>query len=426
MTVQDVPSGTVLTVIQPEEAQELHDRITELRQACLDIGNPPGECGSWYARGSASVTFSPSGRYLLTQYSWGSGHEWEAEPGGYVWDAQSGELVTTHDILKGNLEIEAVYWSPDEQALAYQMTARDQFPLKVTTISGNGETAIEGGKDFEEQYSAWQADKVGLYAQQRGQNNDYIFSQSPQLCTFIITTIDEPEEVKARYCYGNSSGIKWSDNGQYIETILGLSNSEYARNWALNWDIKTGLPVGFVDAQQEEETPVDTGIRNNIVEHTNEYFWPSAGTYELILNNQIIHTFDEPPFGITWSPDGTKFAVGFGNHIRIYDQDGVLLIHTESPGYQPYLHGFAYPTWSPDGTRIASGSTYLDFSGDPCGLNKSDDMGSVVIWDVDTGNIVDEWLAHSGGVDEVAFNPTGNLLASQGRTGEIVIWEIGE
>ncbi|MBL4771009.1 MAG: hypothetical protein JKY61_07690 [Planctomycetes bacterium] len=75
-----------------------------------------------------------------------------------------------------------------------------------------------------------------------------------------------------------------------------------------------------------------------------------------VSSGEVVTTLTEPKndvFSVAWSPDGTRLAIGSGDHtIRVCDTETfeTLLVLR---GHESYVHDLA---WSPDGTQLASAS----------------------------------------------------------------------
>ncbi|MCP3142257.1 WD40 repeat domain-containing protein [Pyxidicoccus xibeiensis] len=155
----------------------------------------------------------------------------------------------------------------------------------------------------------------------------------------------------------------------------------------------------------------------------------------------------------TWSPDGQRYALGLHDEVRVY----VTATHQPEKSLRGAWSTTASLDWSRDGRWIALGNTtrlvmVMDVAASvlvasysepsPPGAQKSfdglrfhpskpelamvDDLParvSVLTVDAAAGAVsVRELLAHDRDVGEVAWSPTGAMLASGGAEGLIRLW----
>jgi WD40 repeat protein len=121
-------------------------------------------------------------------------------------------------------------------------------------------------------------------------------------------------------------------------------------------------------------------------------------------SGKLVRTFDRCRQGAltpVFSPDSKLLAVGSRNYeTRIYD-------FTTGDRFQTLGRNMTQEiAFSPDGKRLACG--YVD--------------GTVAIWEVATGKLLVEAPSGCEEVYSVDWSPQGDVLATSGRQGKIVLW----
>ena len=121
-------------------------------------------------------------------------------------------------------------------------------------------------------------------------------------------------------------------------------------------------------------------------------------------------------YGVSFSPDGTTLASAHGDRtVRMWDVETRELKHTlggslvhgsiERRGHRYAAHSVAF---SPDGNILASGGR----------------GGRVLLWDTNRGRLKQFMLRHAGTVWSLAFSPDGNTLAAATEGGYVYIYDV--
>ena len=116
-------------------------------------------------------------------------------------------------------------------------------------------------------------------------------------------------------------------------------------------------------------------------------------------------------WNITFSACGTLLAGGLPNEIRLWDAttfETRMVILPPKECRRPFALAF-----SPCSRYLVSGS-WWQFT----------DKVSIRLWDVTTGENVQTFWGHSTDVQDLAFSPDGDLLASGGYDGAILLWDM--
>lgn len=130
---------------------------------------------------------------------------------------------------------------------------------------------------------------------------------------------------------------------------------------------------------------------------------------ELSSGNQITfqgHGPGNEVFAMSWSPDSTFLATAGGDEIIIWNiaQNSEVIRLSGYTGFTGPRY-IAAVAWSPKGDYIVSGGSGL------------------TLWDVEDGEIVQEFEGHSKYVSSVAWSPDGTRFASASQDGTTLIWE---
>jgi WD40 repeat protein len=133
----------------------------------------------------------------------------------------------------------------------------------------------------------------------------------------------------------------------------------------------------------------------------------------------LLHTITSAARSVALSPDGRRLLSG--------SSDGMLIlwdVAPDSPTFGQAIHHLQGHTaaamslaFSPDGIFAISGG---------CGqISKSTcTEGELILWRVDSGELVRRFHGHDGWVWSLAFSPNGQFAISGAENGELIIWDV--
>lgn len=107
-----------------------------------------------------------------------------------------------------------------------------------------------------------------------------------------------------------------------------------------------------------------------------------------------------------FSPDGTLAVSTVGNTIYVWEITTRALRRTIDSAEAGHTGGINRIAFSPDGGRLITGG--------------NDDR--LIVWDIETGNVLANRNDHTGDVNDVAYSPDGTTFASAGNDGTVILW----
>ena len=317
------------------------------------------------------LAFSPDGR-TLTSVSWDATVK--------LWNVASDQLELAH-ILTGHTDlVYRVVWSPDGRTLA--TCSRDQTiwlwdvqqasfraalrghtaGVRALAFTPDSRILLSGSEDGT--LRVWDSTDGLCIRVMQGYTSSFVeVDWSPddtQLVSgsrdYTVTLFSVAGGTAPRVLRGHKGGLNsvgWSPDGCW------LASSEWDNAVRL-WDAASGVCL------QVLRHPDDSG----------NYF-----------------------FGLDWSPDGQKLAVGtYRRGVQVYE---IGADHQHWVGH-PFPTWIRRVLWSPDGTQLAGAG----------------DNGSVYLWDAEQGTLLHQLGGHQSMVASIAWSPDGQWLASGSGSGK--------
>ena len=175
--------------------------------------------------------------------------------------------------------------------------------------------------------------------------------------------------------------------------VVALENRNEAYYTVELWDVERGVSLASLPL--------------TILLHRDMY----KGNAESIKHCLVKEPHNRELMGLTFSPFGNLIAGGLYGEIRLWD---TMTYETRMVICPPKGCRRSYTlTFSPCGKYLASGAWW----------NNTDKV-SIRIWEIESGkNIVTFW-GHSSDVQCLTFSPDGQLLASSGLDGTILLWDV--
>ena len=365
-----------------------------------------------------SISFSPDGSMLATG-SWGTV---------LLWDVNTGETLQT---LTGTGLVESISFSPDGSMLATGSwgtvllwdvnTGETLQTLKTLTgwgssisFSPDGSTLATGSRD---EIRFWDVNTGETLQTLIGHQSLHNVSFSPDGNTLA-------------YLRGRNEVQLWDVNTGKLRTFTG-TRSIYSvafspdgntlaigGNWITSlWNANTGAPMHtFLDISCRIESVAFSPDGNTLAGGGSDSIvrlWDiKTGT------ERQIPTGDIGDLQVAFSPDGNTLAtvpaLHMGGQVRLWDVNtGKSLRQFTADGSG--LSRIYSMAFSPDGNTLATGSSDYDYIGGW--------LGTVILWDVNTGETLQTLTGHTRKVSSISFSPDGSMLATGSRD-EIRFWDV--
>lgn len=273
----------------------------------------------------------------------------------HVWDAETGERVLTLiDTVEG-------IWSPDGSLLA---AGSSTGTIEIWDVAA--QAVVHNWEDFND----WVMDMFWSQpAAASSPHSDRLLSWSRDGDVILWDINTGQAEWQSEGHLNDVEDLAWSPDGTRIITV---SNSA----WATIWDTQTGQMLQTLETPRRpagssgghclklvDWSPDGRRIAAGNCNYPAVFVWDaSTGTLLHTLVRQAKYgTIFDSARDVAFSPGGARLAVAYGgNEILVWDVETAELLMTGARSGEEI-------TWSPDGTRLAVGD------------------GKVVVWNVEAG-----------------------------------------
>ena len=384
-----------------------------------------------------SICFSDDGKYLASG---------GVDGNTYIWDVSTGRKVKTY--TRHFVEsIRSLSFSHDGK---YLVGGKNDKTIGLWNISTDTEILLPGDK-LEILMVFFAPDGKSVL-----NSNNNVGKKTINIKRWNwndaqkVTTIDGVNEIAGKNSQDESSYFNIIGYSFDQSKVLCYSSLDYSTKIDVV-DLKTSEIVNSID--------LEAGIDRAILSPNGKYLAAEDFTNIKLYNIETKTLLKSVRSYIFWnesinfSPDG-KYIVSGGNDsienvVKVWEVPSYRLV-MQMNGHVNAINSVCY---SPDGKYIVSGScdgyikvwdasngaevrsltgekqsmiSSVNFSPDGKYLVSGhyNDEYAVKLWDFTTGNLINTFLGHEGGVKTVNFSPDGKYIVSASEDGSVKIWDI--
>lgn len=330
----------------------------------------------------------------------------------------------------------------DQQIILWDIESGNEIPVD-SEISGSGlavstvgETIAVGGYDDPLRIVDFNGQVRLTLDEESKPIRDLAYSPDGKiLASATIVRVEEHDDTTTLKLWDTTSGEilqTLDENSESYILLFSPDGSQIATASIDNvklWNVETGQEIATLTDQPDVKGGYGTG-------GVQDFAWSPDGNTLALAKGGGIYLFNlqtgeeiqlttyggHPEHMISFSPDGDLLAVSiyksgdsFRGIVDIFDAVSHELLFTlddieGSPSFSPF--GIAF---SPDGAMLATGMVHSWGAG----------LGGLKFWDVSSGALIDEFSHEDlATILSLSFDKDGSLLAGISEEGSVYIWDI--